>query len=80
MEKRLSAPKLLRLLMIDDDRQDFEAVQKLLAQSQDPEYVLDWASDYAEGLSRCAEGRTFVVWWMTCWAPARGSTFGAPPP
>jgi PAS domain S-box-containing protein len=56
MENPLSDPKLLRLLVIDDDRQDFEAVQKLLAQSQDPEYVLDWASSYAEGLTQARRG------------------------
>ncbi|HET9869820.1 MAG TPA: PAS domain S-box protein, partial [bacterium] len=49
-------PKPLRLLMVDDDREDFESVRHLLAGLKEPGYVLEWAPDYEAGLARVREG------------------------
>ncbi|HVM31915.1 MAG TPA: PAS domain S-box protein, partial [bacterium] len=49
-------PKPLRLLMVDDDRQDFEALRRLLAKTADTEYELKWASRYEEGLQKLKAG------------------------
>ncbi|MCC6073986.1 putative bifunctional diguanylate cyclase/phosphodiesterase [Pseudomonas sp. GCM10022188] len=41
----------LRLLLIEDDEDDFLAVRSLLRESEIPNYVLDWANSYERGLN-----------------------------
>src|SRR4051794_9262881 len=43
-----------RVLLVDDDRDDFLLTRDLFAEIPGGRYHLDWASDYAAGLERMA--------------------------
>jgi two-component system cell cycle sensor histidine kinase/response regulator CckA len=42
--------------MVDDDRQDFEAVQRLLSEFKDPGYEVDWTPSFEAGLEAVRKG------------------------
>lgn len=47
----------IRLLLVDDDEETYLLVRHLLAQSQDQQIELDWASTYEAGLEAIAQDR-----------------------
>ena len=52
MTDRLPGP---RVLVVDDDEDDFVLASSLLSRSQLPGYTIEWAPSYAEGLRRLHE-------------------------
>jgi two-component system, cell cycle sensor histidine kinase and response regulator CckA len=56
MEPRLNAPKTIRVLMVDDDRQDFELVERLLSGFKDPGYAVDWTPSFKGGVEAVRKG------------------------
>lgn len=49
-------PEPVRVLMIDDDDEDFELTRDALRDVAGNSYVLDWASTYGEGLRALSAG------------------------
>jgi signal transduction histidine kinase len=47
----------LRILLVDDDEDDYVLVRSLLARTEDAEYRLDWAASYEDGLRGIKETR-----------------------
>jgi signal transduction histidine kinase len=47
----------VRVLLIDDDRDDYLLTQSLFAEIPGERYQLDWASDYEQGLAVMCEGK-----------------------
>ncbi len=45
-----------RVLVIEDDEDDFVLASNLLSRSQTPEYSLEWAPTYEEGLEKLRDG------------------------
>ncbi len=52
----LNSLKNIRILMVDDDRQDFEAVQRLLSGFKDPGYDVDWIPSFEAGIEAVRKG------------------------
>lgn len=55
VDNRAMAPRL-RVLLIDDDEDDFVITNSLLHKIPDTPYYLDWADSYEAGLKRIREG------------------------
>ena len=48
---------LVRVLLIDDDEDDFANIRGILSEIQKSKYDLSWASSYKEGLIALCEAR-----------------------
>ncbi len=51
----------VRVLLIDDDRDDYVITRRLLRQADPERYVLDWRKSYAEGLEALVSGTCDVA-------------------
>src|SRR5262245_61470895 len=56
MSERREAGGPVRILLIDDDEDDYTLTQDLLAEVLGDGYVLDWESDYEAGLEAVCKG------------------------
>jgi CheY-like chemotaxis protein len=64
-----AAPALLRILLIEDDPDDFILVRDALRELGDPRLMLDWVEDADEAITAMASGSMTCACWTTGWAP-----------
>ena len=64
---------LIKILLVEDDEDDYIMARDLLSEIPGHRFTLDWAKTYAEGLEdHGAATSTMWCWWITGSGPQNG--------